>query len=324
MDVIIEKPLLWFKDQRENGRHEFMYNNLKKVLDESGLRIIESNYEERDDYSERIAPTNGFYLSYHSIGFKKNVWRIKETPIPYFYSIDKRGHSGWSELSSNSPEYAKHVEDARKFPESIGRDIRVKIKNWLIDNHLSKYTQSDEIHTLPDNFIFYPLQTNHDPVRVHDNFSQIKAIFMLSLYAFINKNHVVTKIHPYYTGIKIKFLIKVMEKFNKFFHTSNMSLTKLLPACSAVFVANSGAGFEALIYGKPVYSFSASEYDMAVIKIKKTNEIRKIFNKTHIFKTNVNPDSYIGYFFTKMAFDSRNETDIRNKINKIVDVVQSD
>lgn len=323
MNVIIEKPLLWFKDQRENGRHEFMYNNLKKVLDEAGLRVIENNYDIRDDYGERIAPQNGFYLSYHSIGFKKSVWRIKETPIPYFYSIDKRGHSGWSELSSTSPEYAKHVSGAKKFPERLGRDIRVTIKNWLIANNLSKYTQADEIHPLPDNFIFYPLQTNHDPVRVHDNFTQIKAILMISLYSFINKKHVIVKIHPYYGGMKIKFVIKIMERFNKFFHTSNMSLTKLLPACSRVFVANSGAGFEALIYGKPVYSFSASEYDMAIVRIKNIWEINKIFKTSLTFKTDVNPDSYLGYFFNEMAFDSRNEIDIKKKINKIIKVEQN-
>lgn len=323
MKVVIEKPLPWFNDPREDGRHEFMFHNLKKALLELELDIQEIDYKSRDDFADRVPPENGFYLSYHSVGYKKNVWRIKETPIPHFYSIDKFGHSGWSEISSTSSEYYKHLIKAQKFSPVKGEKIRNSIKDWLITNNLSKYRQSDIVSKLPDRFVFYPLQTNHDPVRVHDRFSQLSALLMAARSAKLHRQHIVVKLHPYCRNKKIRIITTFLKATNKYFHTTTMSLTKILPKCSSVFVANSGAGFEGLIYGKPVFSFSASEYDMAAHRIYYPHQIDYIFTNHHSHHSDVCADSFIDYFINTMCFDSRSIEEIKERIRVIVNIVST-
>jgi hypothetical protein len=322
MIVTVEKPITWLRSKRDGDRHRLMYKNLLSALLDMNLEVHEIPIEHGHDFANRSAPSNGFSLSYHSVGYSRYVWRIKETSIPFFYSIDRRGHSGWSELSGKSQEYTDHLTKVKSVDDEVARLETRKIRNWLESNNLSKYEQKDVDYELPEDFVFFPLQTLNDPVRIHDRLDPVDVLVAAAGYAKKSQRHLVVKRHPYCQSIRVALLLNWICLTNPFVRSTNMSVAKLLPSCRCVLVGNSGVGLEALIYGKNVHTFSASEYEMVTHKIETLEDIGNVFENTND-DSSPEIDRFVWYFLHSVCFDARDKTSIKSRIELIISDVKT-
>ena len=314
MRIVIEKPITWLKSKRDGVRNQLMYNTLTNAVKALNGTYVEEPTYYGSDFVARSAPDRGLRLSYHSVGNTKNVWRIKETPIPYYFGIDRLGYSGWSELSVCS---VLHDGGMRRQDEVAANAFCSELTNWLKDNNLSKYRQPVKKSVLPNRFVFLPMQVASDAVAQHNRLDPIAVLRRAADYAKSYGLPLVVKRHPYCQNLRIAMWLKWLAQTNPYIYLTGASVTRLLPACSAVLVGNSGVGLEALAYGKPVYAFAASEYDLVAYPIQCLEELELIFSVSQHAR---HPDSYrfVRYYLLECCFDSRNADDAREKVARIL------
>ena len=149
----------------------------------------------------------------------------------------------------------KKIISARKFikqyRESIARE------------NLSKLEQpgtplEPEIARLQD-FIFLPLQVDHDRVLRHLPWEQSDTLRRVTELAETHRRPVVIKRHPLCRSGAITAWLETVSK-SRYVFVSEGSIHALIARCRAVLVANSGVGLEALLQDTPVYSMARSEY----------------------------------------------------------------
>lgn len=313
MRVVLERPVTWLESKRDGDRNRLMYTNLLRALCSMNAEVTEVDTHYGSDLIERTAPPNGILISYHSVGQAENVLRLKETSIPFFYNFDRLGYSGWSELSIEREKYEKIVA-ARE--EIKAKTYCNNISNWLIQENLSKYTQSTENNISHKGFILFPMQILTDAVAVHNRIDPLTVLHEATKYCKKQKKLLLIKRHPYCTSNRIKYHLLFNSIFNEYVRTTTASITSLLSACEAVLVGNSGVGLEAIIYGKPVYSFARSEYDMAAYQIRDSHDIASVFSAS----PEPHPNGYkFGHYFLKeRCFDARNPDDILEKLKNFL------
>ena len=184
------------------------------------------------DFVARTPPVNGILLSFHSVGNAINVWRIKETPIPYFYGIDRLGYSGWSELAVWPDLHGGRI-DLQDDQESEA--FCHELTNWLKANNLSKYRQSEDARVLPDQFVFFPMQVANDVVAKHNRLDPVAVLGKAAWSARRSGVPLVVKRHPYCRSWRVAGWLKWLATANRHVHVTNASVTRLLPACSGGF-----------------------------------------------------------------------------------------
>lgn len=291
-----------------------MYATLTAALQQLGVTVQEIDVYYGNDFAPRTAPPGNVLLSYHSVGDSKNVWRIKETSIPYFYNIDRLGYSGWSELAIK-PEL--HIENIDKLDPIKSAEFQKKISDWLLAEKLSKYIQGGSPSPLESNFIFFPLQIRSDAVAVHNRIDPLKVLRAAAIAAWRQRKPLVVKRHPYCTSKRVELNL-LAHRLNPYVWMTDASVTAILPACDAVLVGNSGVGLEAIVHGKPVYSFAKSEYAMASFQIEKKTDLKKIFCKSH-HPSHPISSRFVAYFLQERCFDARSIRDTFIKISHLLE-----
>ena len=190
---------------------------------------------------------------------------------PWVFTLDREG---WSAASSIYPiSLEKDVEE----PSSDDAfDIyRASIKSGKI---LSKFSQKKPISKrgliikgaipflktsmglrVSRGYIFVPLQIPHDEAIVEfSDISMDEFVDKLVLWAKNAGIPLVLKPHP----ANLKATIKYNQYVdNVSVYWANENIHSLIENCSAVYTINSGVGFEALFYLKPVITFGKCDYD---------------------------------------------------------------
>jgi hypothetical protein len=315
MNVVIEKPVTWLESERDGGRNRLMYENLLKALKMSKVKVTETDTYYGSDFIERTAPAGGTLISYHSIGSSTNVWRLKETSIPFFYNLDKSGYSGWSELCTKKEEYEEIISS---YDERDAKNYCSSIAKWLVRENISKYKQGAPGKPCENEFVLFPMQIRSDNVAQHNRLDPLDVLHEASKICREEKKILLVKRHPYCTSRKVASYLAFENLFNKYVKRTQSSITSLLPLCSSVLVGNSGVGLEAIIYGKPVFSFAGSEYEMAAYQIANLKDIRMAFSRT--IKEHPNGYRFGHYFLSERCFDARNIDDIREKLRNLVGI----
>lgn len=316
----LEKPVPWLESVLDGERNQLMYDALRFALDKYQLRYREVPIRFRTEFVLRKAPYNGFCISYHSVGNSRHVWRVKETPVPYFYSFDRLGFSAWSEISQFPERFFAAIDavpffEAKLFVESLSQYLR--------KNNLSKYAQNEETSlNLPDDFIFFPLQVRNDIVFQFCHIDPLKVVRFLASRAKKNGQFLIIKRHPLCKSKRVTVLLSWLIKTNPFVIVSGASINQLIPKCSKVVVANSGVGFEALIHQKQVLSFAKSEYSIAsnnFTSLKDLEQMLQIENYNNVFAI-----KYVFYFLNKLCFDARDPAAIERFLNLVLFCLEND
>lgn len=301
----IEKPTPWLISELDGERNRLMYSAL---LHEVASRY---SYEEnpinfRTEFQHRKAPKGGFTISYHSVGDIRHVWRVKETPVPYFYSYDRLGFSAWSEISQFSEQFIKQINS---LPLAKAKLFVEELKQHLLKNNISKYKQPNTTDTnLPENFIFFPLQVRSDIVFQFCYIDPLKVASYLAKRAKRVKQYLVIKRHPLCKSKKVTLFLNWLRLTNPYVVIANVSINQLLPQCSKVVVANSGVGFEALIHQKQVLSFAKSEYSIASQNFRDLPELEQLLKSNNIDKDFIT--KYIYFYLNYLCFDVRSTATI--------------
>ncbi len=319
--VKVEIPARWMYSRRDGERNRLMFESLKKGLERFNLNLSFEKIPYGVSFRPRTAPKDGFTLSYHSVGNVPHVWRIKETPVQFYYSFDRMGFSGWSELSIN-PNY--HRKQLDQIDSDLAATFTRKLRTKLITSNTSKYKQTDKPFTLDEPFVFYSLQMPNDIVSSLYKVNAFKVLQHAALLAKEKRIKLVVKRHPYCLNPKVSWELFKATYNNPYVIKTSASIHKILPLCSSVLVANSGVGFEALIHGKRVYSFGSSEYELATTSLKSISDIEQIFsfNQSTINSTLIN--RFVYYFLKRCCFNVNDANDIDNKLQRAIDAVNRD
>ncbi|MGV0033852.1 MAG: hypothetical protein ACNYPE_02440 [Candidatus Azotimanducaceae bacterium WSBS_2022_MAG_OTU7] len=310
--VLLELPESWVKDEfyQLNRPTTNYFVNVCLVLFKMNLNIEIIPRFGYSDAAPCLPADNQICLSFHSHGSEDRVWRVKESYIPPYFSFDKMGYSGFSELAQHPENFTDAIA---QFPLEHAAKIVSDCKARLIENNFSKYDQPDISNTeLPKDYIFYPLQQAVDTVAVLNRVHQSDAIWHLAEQSEKHGITLVIKIHPHCNDAKTqKTVDEVVQKYPNT-HLLAASVNELIPNARAIVGANSGVLFEALIHGKPVYSFASSDFQLATIALQDKTDFAKVFAPP--------PDQtddvvrFLGWYLIEYCFRSDNFEQLENKV----------
>lgn len=317
--VKVEVPIGWMKSRRDGERNRLMFESLKKGLERFNFDVSFEEIPFNISFRSRTAPEGGFTLSYHSVGNVTHVWRIKETPVQHYYSFERFGFSGWSELSMAQDYHCQYI---KRVDSKLAETFTQQLRTQLISSNQSKYKQKDTPFTLEEPFVFYSLQKPGDIVA---SLYRLNAFDVLQQAAFLAKKKrikLVVKRHPYCLDPRVSWALFKATFNNPYVMITSASIHKILPLCRSVLVANSGVGFEALIHGKQVYSFGHSEYELVTNSLNSISDVEQIFST----QTVISPDlinRFIYYFLRQCCFNVKDANDIDKKLQKSIDALIS-
>ncbi len=272
--IELEIPPIWLNSPLDGERHRQMYAQLCCVLATRPVAIHMTTIGPGMQAIERQAPAGGFTLSYHSIGEGPNIWRIKETPIAGWYSVDENGYSGWSSLA-RFPE--KHADEIAGMDAAQSIDYVSRVRNQLRQKNESKYKQHLHDFNVDGPYVYFPLQVMDDPVS---QFCRLDTLDVLKRAAELSEQTgiaLVVKRHPLCESPVVEDALRKLQAGFRHVVVSQASVHQHLEGCQSVIVANSGVGMEALMYFKPVFSFAASEYELATQAIHSLDQLQEAF-----------------------------------------------
>lgn len=183
--------------------------------------------------------------------------------FPWLFTVDK---SGWSAGASVYP--------CQPIQERTGdEDFFACLSEFQLQSNESKFIQPkkksrDELISegfIPDEpYIFFPLQIPHDEsIKLFSPISAEIVVEELCLWAEKKSIKIVFKPHPVNLAA-MEVYKKIVTKTTHFW--SSASVHDLISNARAVYLINSGVGFEALLHKKPVVTFGKVEYDCVTIK----------------------------------------------------------
>ncbi|MBW6423549.1 glycosyltransferase family 29 protein [Rhizobium sp. XQZ8] len=181
--------------------------------------------------------------------------------LPSLFTVDTNGWGAASDAYDNNA-FNNHVVDDR-------------LTRFVADVKTSRTTKAPQNNlangALPEFDVLVPLQVPGDDALIyHADITLPEFVKTLADFANRSKVKVLFRKHPYdETG----FYEGMRETFSSPYaiFDSRGHIHDVLEAASAVAVINSGVGFEAMIYGKPLLSFGRAVYDLAVAKVDPHN-----------------------------------------------------
>ena len=254
-----------------------------------------------------------FGISYHTHSDKSNLkWlHIQESVLNARCSIDHKGFAGFSSLALTHnliDDFCKNV-DIKELKSNYN-----ELYSDYVEKNISKYDQNTDDFHCSSRYIFIPMQVRTDIVS---NIAYISCLDLLrNLLKYLPKSYkLVVKRHPYCNSLEIfNELMKIKDLENVIL--TDCSVHSILKNCDAVFTANSGVGFEALMHKKSVYVTGLSDYNYAVSKLLKNEDD---------IKNTLQEDFYVDelkilkllYFYKKCyTIDSNDICIIKQKISQ--------
>ena len=312
MRIIVEAPPKgWITNPEDGHRHKEMFSNLivacLDVFDDVQVAKTRSGL----DTLPRTAGPNECRIAFHSRGVSRNVWHLKEAPIPPYYSLDRTGFSGWSEIANNE----LLQQAALSMDIETANAVLEKQRSEFLRTKLSKYSQPTGRIDIK-NYIFHPTQVLTDPVAELAYVNNIDLIEKLAECAKKFSRNVVIKRHPLCKSNSISEFLKKIEKTNPYVHIINANIHDLIMGSDCVVVINSGVGLEAIFHGKPVYAAGKSEYSFSVNEIHSISDVEAIFMaKEH--KKAKKQAQVAAYMLSYYWINSTNISNIVNRLKKI-------
>lgn len=204
-------------------------------------------------------------LSYKTIYVPhKNTHQIKDERCcfymqeiyPPFFTIDEKG---WAASSS--------YYGSQEWDKSCDQD---KIDTFIAKTKAEKYTkhkQSNGSEDVRDYDVFFPLQLPHDEtIKYHSRFAFEDIVAYVMKWASENKVRVLIKKHPYDMSAGYLSNLDLSDGGQYVQIVEDGNVHDYMNNAKAIFTANSGVGFEALLYNKPVINFADAIYDVVTFK----------------------------------------------------------
>ncbi len=310
--VLLELPESWVRGEfclTSKPTIDY-FVNISLALSKMNMKVEQVNRFGHMDTAPCLPDDNQICLSFHTHGTEDRVWRVKESYIVPYFTFDRMGYSGFSELAQHPENFADSIA---KFPQKRAAQIVADCKTTLIEKNKSKYAQPDMSNTqLPKDYIFYPLQQAVDTVAIFARILQTDVIWHLAEQSAEHGVALVMKRHPHCTDKKTQQAIEAVVKKYPNTHLIDASINELIPNARAIVGANSGVLFEALIHGKPVYSFASSDFQLATITVQDKDDFAKVFAPPA--KQTDDIIRFLGWYLEEYCFRSDNLEQLEKKV----------
>ena len=286
--IRVECPLDWIDSQFDGSRNFLFFSNFLIELSKKGYPIQLEKAVFGADASPRFPENGEIVFSYHSRLIKSNekfkVYHLKEAPIPPLYSIDLMGYSGWSEMGKSSGIPAEYDDVISKYDDLTSRKIIGNFANSLVGAGFSKYPQRDitsstnELDGLED-YVFFPLQVQTDPVAELSRFNIIDLLEEAASSAKRTQTMLLIKRHPFDKSKVIDLLISKLTECNPYVKIVDGNIHVLNKFARSVISVNSGSSIEAIIANKSVWNAGTSEWWSIANRIDCLEDVGKAFLK---------------------------------------------
>ena len=213
----------------------------------------------------------------------KKTWFFKPTvPDENQCTLDELGYGPFSSPTYKRPDLESiPAADVKKF-------FNTQVKKWKRDNSCKWGNDKFKKEKTTDrNFYLVLGQVFNDSVVTRHSWSNYfdQLIQVLQELNSWSEDKIIVKLHPYTNG-KIfplpegdfDFIKDATEKIHKISNDIKVisdftSVHSLLPHAKCVMLANSGCGFEAMMYKKPVISWAHPEYHWVTYDLRRRSDV---------------------------------------------------
>lgn len=202
----------------------------------------------------------------HNFGDNPKFVYYMQMVIPWLFTIDQRGWCGGAE-------YADWYTDEYKRKD----DVIFDFYSLYVKMGGTKFWQPSGEYKGKDPFILVPVQLPHDEtIKHHSDITVEEFVTGLCKWSEKTKIKIVFKGHP--VNLQSMAPIKsIVTKYKTCEYVDSYSIQDLLEKCKCVYTINSGTGWEAMLYEKPVVTFGRSEYSCVTIP-GDLNDLDKCWN----------------------------------------------
>jgi len=310
MSIILERNN--FNGLRVSRRKDLNDPSALLVLQNVLSSAIESNGIQFSSIKKiKTNKKNNIYLRYHRRTKNDNEYCLKKSYLPDYYYLDKNGYSGWAEICNN-PNILKIIDSVS---DQDAIEFYDKFSNDYLPKRISKIKQEESDFKVNTPFVFVPMQVRHDSVM---KLARIKTVKLANycIKAFANTEYkVVIKPHP-----RAKKAINRVEGTDmSHVVITDASIHDIIPKAAAVYVVNSGVGFESLLYLKKVFSSGGSDYSYAANEISTYEDI---LNSISSIKDEYDVTKIKKYLYYMLKFYFLNVNDAENVSRHIKKIIQ--
>ncbi len=310
-DVVLEVPAGWFRSPLDGDRHRRLYVSLLVALSELDVMVQPLALPYGADTAPRNPAPGQVIVSYHSRGPAGDVLRLKESYLPPYYTVDRLGYSGFSELATAPERFAPQIA---AMPLDDAREMLGKLRREVIDANLSKYPQPDAAGPdLPHGYIFMPLQTMNDPVATLWRLDPFDVLRRLLRIAGEDGPSIVVKRHPLCRSRRVARELADLSAAHDKLIVAETSVHRLIAGATAVVGANTGVLFEALIHGKPVVSFGGSDFASATTQIASLDALAPALAGEGAPRAE-DRDRFLGWYLTRYCLRADDIPEIKRRI----------
>jgi hypothetical protein len=252
--------------------HRLYVEKMLAAFSALNTRVYARPAEHGRDFNPRA--TTRILFSYHSVGNDPAIWRVKEGYLPYIFTIDRSGYSGWLAR-------VKDLEFERKvsaIPPQIALERLDRLRLDIVEKRSSKYPQPPPEKFDLEDFVFLPMQMPNDTVIRLSRLDYISAVQFLIDTSRLKRRHLVIKRHPLCEDGRVTELLQ-KASLSPYVHVVVGPIHQYISSARVVVCCNSGVGFESLLFGKPVFSFGQSDYELAIRKVGSFPELESVFDE---------------------------------------------
>jgi len=213
---------------------------------------------------------------------KKVLFMKPTVPTARHTTLDPLGYGPYSSITYDKPDFEGNNTD--KFFDT-------KVKNW-IESKSSKWAtfKTKDIDIKQDDYYLVIGQCGGDSVVTEYDFGNYwnKLESVIRELVRVGNRPIVVKLHPYTDGkdaTDTKFSTALARKLDQiddkvFVYTGRGNIHNFLEKARCVFLANSGAGFEAMMHDKPIISWGYPEYHWVTYDLRHLTEIQDALKLT--------------------------------------------
>lgn len=284
MRIVLEAPKTWMDSPLDGERNAVFFANVLAQLCTFNFPIYVREAKYGSDSYPRYFLPGEIVFSYHTyldfplrtpenMGREGAVFRLKEAPIPPYYSIDSLGYSGWSSINFDN----KFKDKINDIPLDKAIEFIENVKETYLTKRISKYPQKNE-QVLDKDYVFFPLQVPDDPVSKLSNINSRELLEEAVKIAQEEEVLLLIKRHPLDNSDLIAEVLELV-KGRPFVKFTDGNVIDLVENARSVIAVNSGVSLEALYLGASVWNSGKSEWWGAVNKISCLSDVRKAFKK---------------------------------------------
>ena len=195
-----------------------------------------------------------------------NWLHVQESTLAGRCSVDTQGFAGYSKIAndfSKIEEYTSNIDQS-----TLDENFNYLYQEYVVNN-VSKYHQNEKAFVSEGEYVFVALQVLTDIVADIAFFDGIQMLKTIAEYYKNTATKVVVKRHPYCNSLSMQVLIETLVSEGSIV-VSDASIHNIIENAKAVFVVNSGVGFESLMHLKPVVVCGQCDYAYAVSYQAKT------------------------------------------------------